>query len=199
MRLRSLLGGLAAAFAVATTAAPVAASAAQKAEVVVMNQAKVLRDSKAGQSIAAQIKSYTEAANKELTAAGSQLQQEAASIQQRAESMSDEEKRKAAQTFAAQRQGAAQLQQIKTAEIAQAEQDAMAKLSEQLEPVVKEIMKKRKAKIVLRRTDVAIMDDAVDITDDVIKALDKRVSTISVVKPDIQAQLRAQAAQQGGR
>ena len=199
MRLRSLLGGLAAAFAVTTTAAPVAASAAQKAEVVVMNQAKVLRDSKAGQSIAAQIQSFTTDANKELTAAGSQLQQEAASIQQRAESMSDEEKRKAAQTFAAQRQGAAQLQQIKTAEIAQAEQDAMTKLSEQLEPVVKDIMKKRKAKIVLRRTDVAVMDDAVDITDEVIKALDKRVSTISVVKPDIQAQLRAQAAQQGGQ
>ena len=198
MRFRSLIGGLLAAFAVTTTAAPVA-YAAQKAEVVVMNQAKVLRDSKAGQSIAAQIKGYTEAANKELTAAGTQLQQQRASLQQRAESMSDDEKRQAAQTFAQQQQGAAQLQQIKTAEIAQAEQDAMSKLSEQLEPVIKDIMKKRKAKIVLRRTDVAVMDDAVDITDEVIKALDKRVSTIAVTKPDIQAQLRAQAAQQGGQ
>lgn len=199
MRLRSLLGGLLAAFAVTTAAAPATVMAAQKSEVVVMNQAKVLQESKAGQSIAAQIKGYTDAANKELTAAGTQLQQQASSLQQRAESMSDDEKRKAAQTFAQQRQGAAQLQQIKTAEIAQAEQDAITKLSEQLEPVVKDIMRKRKARIVLRRTDVAVMDDAVDITDEVIKALDKRVSTIAVTKPDIQAQLRQAAAQQGGQ
>ena len=196
MRLRSLLGGLLAALTVTATAAPTPVLAAQKSEVVVMNQAEVIAKSKAGQSIAAQIKTFADEATKELTAAGSQLQQQAASLQQRAESMSDDEKRKEAQQFALQQRGAQQLQQIKTAEITRAEQAAIAQLAEQLEPVVREIMKKRKARVVLRRTDVAVMDDAVDITDDVIKALDRRVTTIKVTKPDIQAELRQAAAQQ---
>ena len=198
MRLRSLLGGLLAALTVTATAAPTPVLAAQKSEVVVMNQAEVIAKSKAGQSIAAQIKTFADEATQELTAAGSQLQQQAASLQQRAESMSDDEKRKEAQQFALQQRGAQQLQQIKTAEITRAEQAAIAQLAEQLEPVVREIMKKRKARVVLRRTDVAVMDDAVDITDDVIKALDRRVTTIKVTKPDIQAELRQAAAQQQG-
>ena len=189
MRLPKLFGALAA--ALAFTAAP---ALAQKSDVLVMNQSKVIADSKAGQSIQAQLKTIGEAAQTQLQSEGQKLQTEGAQLKQTAESLSKEDLQKRVQALAAKEQGVQRLVQIRQAEVAQAEAAALSELSEALEPVVRQIMKKRKAKMVLRRADVAVMDDAVDITDEVIKALDKQVTSVKVTKPDLLAQARANAA-----
>ena len=190
MRRIKFIGALSAALTLAF--AP--AALAQKSDVLVMNQAKVIADSKAGQSIQAQLKTIGEAAQTQLQSEGQKLQTEGAQLQQTAESLSKEDLQKRAQALAVKQQGVQRLVQIRQAEVAQAEAAALTELSEALEPVVREIMKKKKAKMVLRRTDVAVMDDAVDITDDVIKALDKKVTNIKVTKPDLIAQAKANAA-----
>ena len=189
MRLPKLFGALAA--ALAFTAAP---ALAQKSDVLVMNQSKVIADSKAGQSIQAQLKTIGEAAQTQLQSEGQKLQTEGAQLKQTAESLSKEDLQKRVQALAVKEQGVQRLVQIRQAEVAQAEAAALSELSEALEPVVRQIMKKRKAKMVLRRADVAVMDDAVDITDEVIKALDKQVTSVKVTKPDLLAQARANAA-----
>ena len=190
MRRFKILGALSAVLTLALTPAALA----QKSDVLVMNQAKVVTDSKAGQSIQSQLKTIGEAATTQLQSEGQKLQTEGAQLQQTAESLSKDDLQKRAQALAVKQQGVQRLAQIRQAEVAQAEAAALAELSEALEPVVREIMKKKKAKMVLRRTDVAVMDDAVDITDDVIKALDKKVTNIKVTKPDLIAQAKANAA-----
>ena len=191
MRLTKFLGGLVA--AATLFAAPQAL--AQKAEILVMNQAEVIAKSKAGQSIQTQITALAQTASKELEAEGKKLQSEGQALQASKDSMKKDDLTKRVQQLQAQQAGAQRLGQIRQAEVSQAEAQALSQLAESLEPVVRDIMKKRKAKIVLRRTDVAVMDDAVDITDEVIKALDKKVTSITVTKPDLIAQARAAQAQ----
>lgn len=197
MNLRKILGGLAVALTVA--AAPTAALA-QRSEVVVLNQAKVIADSKAGKSIQAQIQNFAQAAGQELQAQGQQIQAEGQALQASRESLGEDELKKRATALMAKQQGAQQLSQIKQAELVQAEQAALAELSEKLEPIIRDVTKRRRAKVVLSRADVALMlDEEVDITDEVIAALDRTVTTIQVTKPDLVAQAQAAAAaQQGG-
>ena len=190
MRIAKIIGGLAA----AATLAVAPAALAQKSDVLVMNQGEVIAKSKAGQSIQTQLQAIGQSAQAQLQSEGQKLQSEGQQLQQTAESLSKEDLNKRAQALAVKQQGVQRLGQIRQAELAQAEAAALTQLSEQLEPVVREIMKKKKAKMVLRRTDVAVMDDAVDITDDVIEALDKRVTNITVTKPDLIAQAKANAA-----
>lgn len=190
MRIAKIIGGLAAAASLAF--AP--AALAQKSDVLVMNQGEVIAKSKAGQSIQTQLQAIGQSAQAQLTQEGQKLQSEGQQLQQTAESLSKEDLNKRAQALAVKQQGVQRLGQIRQAELAQAEAAALSELSEHLEPVVREIMKKKKAKMVLRRTDVAVMDDAVDITNDVIAGLDRRVTNIKVTKPDLIAQAKANAA-----
>ena len=184
-----VLGALAAILSLSVTPA-----LAQKSDVLVMNQQQVLAKSKAGQSIQAQLQTIGQAAQQQLQGEGQKLQTEGQQLQQTAESLSKEDLTKRVQALQVKEAGVQRLAQIRQAEVAQAEAAALAELSKQLDPVVRQIMKKRKAKLVVRRADVAVMDDAVDITDEVIAALDKQVTTVKVTKPDLLAQARANAA-----
>ena len=188
MRMSKLFGALAAA------ALLVSPAMAQKSDVLVMNQAQVIAKSKAGQSIQAQLQTIGQAAQSQLQGEGQKLQTETQQLQQTAESLSKEDLNKRAQALAVKQQGVQRLAQIRQAEVAQAEAAALSELSKALEPVVRQIMKKKKAKLVVRRSDVAVMDDAVDITDEVIAALDKTLTTVKVTKPDLLAQAQANAA-----
>lgn len=190
MRKLKFIGVLAAAASLLVSPAALA----QKSDVLVMNQGKVIADSKAGQSIQTQLQTIGQAAQTQIAGEGQKLQTEGAQLKQTAESLSKEDLNKRVQALALKEQGVQRLVQIRQAEVSQAEQAALAELSKALEPVVMKIMKKRKAKMVLRRTDVAVMDDAVDITDEVIKALDKEITTVKVTKPDLIAQAQANAA-----
>ena len=186
-----ILGAFAAVLSLAVSPA-----LAQKSDVLVMNQQQVLAKSKAGQSIQTQLQTIGQAAQQQLQGEGQKLQTEGAQLQQTAESLSKEDLTKRVQALQVKEAGVQRLAQIRQAEVAQAEAAALAELSKQLDPVVRQIMKKRKAKLVVRRADVAVMDDAVDITDEVIAALDKTVTTVKVTKPDLLAQARANAAAQ---
>jgi outer membrane protein len=185
---KTILGGLIAALLMLP-----AAASAQKSEVLVMNQAEVLTKSRAGQSIQTQIQAFATSAEGELRSQGERLQNEAQALQASKDSLGKDDLQKRANALM---QGFQQLGQIKQAEIAQAEAQALTDLSKQLEPIIQDIAKKRKAKAVLRRTDVAWVDDDADITNEVIAALDKRVQTIAVTKPDLLAQARAAQAGQ---
>lgn len=187
----TLLGALLGALLVAL---PGAASA-QKSDVLVLNQVEVVQKSKAGQSITSQVEALAKAAETELKSQGTKLQSEAQALQASKDSMGEEDLQKRAQALMAGQQGFRQLGQVRQAEITQAEGKALSDLSQQLEPIIESIARKRKAKAVLRRTDVAWAGDDADITDEVIAALDKRVTTIAVSKPDLIAQARAAQAQ----
>ena len=189
MRTLKLLGALGAALSLLT-----APAMAQKSDVLVMNQAKVVANSKAGQSIQAQLQTIGQAAQTQLQGEGQKLQTEGAQPQQTMESLSKEDLAKRVQALQVKEAGVQRLAQIRQAEVAQAEAAALSELSTALEPIVKKIMKKRKAKLVVRRSDVAVMDDAVDITDEVIAELDKQLTTVKVTKPDLIAQAKANAA-----
>ncbi|WP_031553357.1 OmpH family outer membrane protein [Parvularcula oceani] len=172
------------------------AALAQKMDVLVLNQGELVQNSKAGQSIASQIQALAQTASAEMQGEAQKLQNEGQALQASKDSMSQEDLQKRAQALMAKQQGTQRLGQIKEAEIAQAEAAALQQLSQRVEPIVEQIAKKRRAKVVLRRVDVAWLDEDADITDEVIAALDQQVATIKVTKPDLIAQARAAAAQQ---
>lgn len=183
---------IAAGAALAMMAAPISA-AAQEAVILFIDEAKLMATSKAGQSIANQVKVLAEQAEQEVNARGKAVQDEGKALQDSKDSLSKEDFAKRYQALLAKAQEVGQLGQIKKAEIAQSEARALAKLNEELQPVVKQILDKRNATVLLERRAVVFADDKMDITEDIVKALDKKVKTVKVEKVDLIAQ--AQAAQ----
>lgn len=189
---------IAAGAALAMMAAPLAA-AAQDAVILFIDQSKLIATSKAGQSIGSQVKALAEAAEAEVAAFGQSVQDEGKKLEESKDSLSKEDFGKRYQALLARAQEVSQLGQIKKAEIGQSEARALAQLNEQLEPIVNDIVKKRKATVLLQRRSVVFADEKMDITDEIIKALDKKVKTIKVEKVDLVAQAQAAQAQRANR
>lgn len=189
---------IAAGAALAMMATPLAA-AAQEAVILFIDEAKLIATSKAGQSIGSQIKALAAEAEAEVAAIGKSVQDEGNKLQASKDSLSQEDFAKRYQALLAKAQEVGQLGQIKKAEVGQSEARALAALNEQLQPVVQDILKKRKATVLLERRAVVYADDKNDITDEIIKALDKKVKTIKVEKVDLVAQAQAAKEQRANR
>ncbi|MBB4659396.1 OmpH family outer membrane protein [Parvularcula dongshanensis] len=192
MRISPILGGLVAALGLLVL--PTAALA-QKMDVLVIDQNRLIADSKAGQSIASQVEALAQSAGGEVQAQAQKVQAEGQALDASKDSMSKEDLNKRMQGLAVASQNVQRFQQLRQAEVAQAEAAALADLSKRIEPLVAEIARKRRAKVVVRRSDVAWLDDDADITAELIQDLDRTVTTITVTKPDLLAQARAAQAQ----
>ena len=70
----------------------------------------------------------------------------------------------------------------------------MVELNKALQPVVEDILKKKNATVLLEKTAVVFADEEMDITDEIVTALDKKLKTVKVKRVDLVAQ--AKAAQQ---
>lgn len=166
-------------------------------EILFLDQQRVISESKAGQSIDQQLRTLTEQASAELEQIESQIEQEGQALKKSAdEGLSNEELEKRYNTLLARAQRLEQLKQIRQAELNQARAKAISDLQAKWEPISDGIFKKRKGFVLLEKQAVLSADDRGDITDEVIKELDRSVQSIEVVKPDLQAQLAAAARAQ---
>ncbi len=193
-RLHTLLTGFVAAFLI--VAVPTAALAQKSPVILFIDEGKLMATSKAGQSISAQLKTLSEAAEAELKAEGKKVEDEGKKLQDSKDSLSKEDFAKRYQALLGRAQQVGQLEQIKKAELAQARGKALVDLNKALQPVVKDILDKKKATVLLERSAVVFANDDMDITEEIVKALDKKVKTVKVEKVDLIAQAKAaQAAQ----
>ncbi|MEM9421401.1 MAG: OmpH family outer membrane protein, partial [Pseudomonadota bacterium] len=115
-------------------------------------------------------------------------------LQDSKDSLSKEDFAKRYQALMGRAQQVGQLEQIKKAELGQSRAKALVDLNKALQPVVKEILEKKKATVLLERSAVVFANDDMDITDEIVKALDKKVKTVNVEKIDLVAQAKAAQA-----
>lgn len=169
---------------------------AQKNGILFLDQQRVISDSKAGKSIDQQLNALAQQVAAEISQEDAAIKKETADLQASQESLSKEDFGKRYQALLARAQRFEQFKQIRRAELEQARNKAITELAEAWEPISDEIFKKKKGYVLLEKQAVLSADDRGDITEEVIRALDKKLTTVAVVKPDLQAQIIAAAQAQ---
>lgn len=156
--------------------------------VLVVDQARVMRESNVGKHIASQLKSIGSQMDSEKRALEAPMKSEATSLEASVKGLTREQvaQRPDLKTRAealAKKQGEYQVEMAyKQRELAITEQKAVAKVNETLSKVLEEIVKERGATLMVDRSMVMYAGPTVDVTDDVIRRMNTRMSTVSVVR-----------------
>ncbi|MEE2693124.1 MAG: OmpH family outer membrane protein [Pseudomonadota bacterium] len=189
----------AAALAVAGLAASAGASAAyaQNAPVIlIINQAQVLAQSKAGVSIRTQLEKLQEQANTELNAEVEKFVKEAEDLKKQKDLMAEDVWLQKAQQLEVKRQNLPTLKEVKSRELSISEQQALNQVTDKLTPILEKIVKDRGATLLIDRSAVMYAAVDTDITAQVISELDKVITTVKVEKVSLaDLQRKAQEAQ----
>lgn len=179
----------AAALAIAGLAANAGFTAAEaqkdgKAPVIlIVNTDFVVAQSKAGKTIPGQAEQVRSSVAKELEAEGEKLKKDIEDFQKNAGLMSDEVKQQKAQELQVRQQYTLpQRAQIADQAFRLAVQNAQGKILQEAEPILKDIVEKRGATVLLDRNAVLYASVETDVTQEVISALDKKLDKVEVQK-----------------
>ena len=168
--------------------------------ILIVNRAELVSQSKAGKTIPGQAETVRDSVAKELEAEAEKLRKDIENYQKNASLMSDEVRQKTEQELAMRQQvGLPQRAQIMEQAFSAAVQNAQAKVLVESQPILKEIVDKRGATILLDRSAVMYAAPETDITQEVIAQLDKKMDKVEVQKislAEIEKQLREAAAAQ---
>jgi outer membrane protein len=182
------------------------AQGAQRAPVIlIVDRQQLVQQSKAGKTIPEQAEKVKASVEKELEAEAAKLQKDIEEYQKNASLMSEEVRQQKEQELALRQQyGLPQRQQIMQQAFVAAVQNAETKILMESQPILKDIVDKRGATILLDRSAVMYASAETDITQEVLAALDKKLSTVEVQKislAEVEKQLKdyqdKQRAQQG--
>ncbi|MFQ5562752.1 MAG: OmpH family outer membrane protein [Parvularculaceae bacterium] len=174
-----------------------AAQAQQSAKapvILIINQAQVLAQSKAGQSIQPQLAKLEEEANKELNAEVEKVLKESEDLKKQKDLMAEDVWLEKAKQVAVKQNNLPVLRDVKVRELSLSEQQALGKISEAMKPILKEIVENRGATLLLDRSAVMYASIDTDITQEVIAELDKKLKSVEVEKVSL-AELQRQAAE----
>ncbi len=167
---------------------PIALQAVAQTNVMVIDQAKIMTESKAGKDIAKKLQNIAEQLNKELKPTADSLQAEQKSLQ---ETLAPLNKNAIAQDKALVtriqnfEKRSAELQktgQIRQAELELTRRDAWSKFFVALEPALQAAIDESKADIVIDRSSTIHTADGVDKTALIISKLDASTPAIAVTK-----------------
>lgn len=169
------------------------AQGAQKAPVIlIVDRAQLVSQTKAGKTIPTQAEAVKANVEKELEVEADKLKKDIESFQKNASLMSEEVRNKTEQDLAGRYQyGLPQRVQIMEQAFSAAVQTAQAKILMESQPILKEIVDKRGATILLDRSAVMYAAPETDVTQEVIAALDKKFPAVEVEKISL-AQLEKQ-------
>ena len=161
---------------------------AQGTTVVVIDQARIMRESAAGQDIATKIAEIRDQMAAELKPTGDALSTEGTAIQVRTENMSRETILADAalvqqiEAFEQKRAAFQRDQSIRAQELAATEQNALGALVQALEPVLQQVLAEKSADIMIDRSAVLLVGDGVDVSDLVISKLNVTTPVITVTR-----------------
>ncbi len=185
-KLKSLMIAVAIVIAPVVAAAP--SASAQGTVVVVIDQGKILADSKAGKDMLTKLKNIETQINSELKGPADALSAERKTLATKVEGKTEqavladaalvtqiEGFQKKANELAAKRQ-------VLSQEFAATEQKAFVDFNKALEPVLLEVIKEKNAQVVLYKNQVVFSADNVDATAAVITKLDQKTPSIAVVR-----------------
>lgn len=185
----------------ATTVTAAPAVAQENTRVVVVDEQRVARESKAGQDMQAKLSSIEQQMNTELQPKMSELQGMEQEIGPKIQGKSLEELR-ADETLTedaqAYREAAASLKgesDKRKAEMQLTMRQASAEFNKVLQPVLQEVMAESGADVMLSRGDVLLAKQGVDVTDTVIQKLDEASPTLNVQRQRLPEQASNQQIQ----
>ncbi|MFN3960271.1 MAG: OmpH family outer membrane protein [Parvularculaceae bacterium] len=177
-----------------------AQSAAKPPVILIVDTQMLVAQSDAGKTIPTQATTIKSAIEKELQAEADKLKKDIENYQKGASLMSDEVRKKTEQDLAVRQQVALPQQaQIMEQVFAGAVQNAQTKILQESQPIMKAILDRRGATVLLDRQAVLYAAPETDITQEVMTELNKKLKTVAVQKvtlADVKKKLQeAQAAQ----
>ena len=169
---------------VASLTFPTQSAEAQGANIVVIDQARILRESAGGQDIQRKLQAISQTIQSELQAEQSALETEGRALEGRLANKSEEAIRadtglvSQMQSFQRKQQAFVQKGQIRQQELAQTEQNAIAEFYSALEPVLEQVLAERGGNLMVERSSVLIAQPALDATT-------LAISKINASKPSV--------------
>lgn len=184
--MKSMFAAIALSLGTVTAVAPVAA--AQGTTTVVIDQARILRDSKAGKDVLTKLAGIESAMERELQPVADALNTEGQAIEAKTKDMTPEAMRADAAlktqvtAYATKAQNFNRDRQIAAQELQLTERKAWSDFYVGLRPVLQEVVTERGAQLMLDRSEVTYADPAIDATAAVISKLDIAMPTVNVVR-----------------
>lgn len=160
----------------AEPAAPPAAAAGLK--IAIIDDQKLLAESKAAKSIEAQLVKKQESYQKDFTSLEKKLHDEEASLLSSKDKMKPDEFDKKRVAFQNEVANAQKLAQQRRNDLQQAGNEGLSKLRAQITKIVTGMAEKSGYDLVLTRQNVVLGDKSMDITDEVLAELDKTLTDV---------------------
>ena len=196
---RKLIGLAGAAFLAVTglaAGATVVSAQAQQAGkapvILILDQAQVIAQSKAGVSMSTQLKALQDSANTELNAGVEKINKETEDLKKQKDLMAEDVWMEKAKQLSVKQNNLPALREVKVRELSISEQQALGKINDAMMPILKKIVEDRGATVMLDRSAVMYASVDTNITAEVIAELDKVLSTVKVEKVSL-ADLQRQA------
>ncbi|MEQ3746490.1 MAG: OmpH family outer membrane protein [Henriciella sp.] len=182
------------AFSLGTVAVYAPIATAQGTTVVVIDQGRIMRDSKAGKDIQAKLKGIGSSIERELKPTADQLNTESKSIEAQTANMTPQAMRADAalktkvETYARKAQDFNRRRQIASGELQLTERKAWSDFYTALRPVLQEVVTEKGAQLMVDRAEAVYTDPSIDVTALVISKMDAKTPTISVVRQKMPTQ-----------
>lgn len=167
---------------------------AQATTIIVLDEVRILQDSRAGKDIQTKLGNIQNQIETELDPARRALETAAQSIQPKISGKTPEAISADAalvnelNAFQQRREEFAQRRQIVSQEFSMTQQQALVDFNIALEPVVMEVMRERNAQIVMSKDMTLFAADSVDVSADIVAKLDQRTPAIAVTRKRLPAQ-----------
>jgi outer membrane protein len=191
-KLKTFLTALALAVAAVFTVAP--AAMAQGTVIMVIDESRILGDSKAGKDMFTKLKNIENQINAELKPTRDSLEAERQALatqlqgKTREAIVADAALVKKIEDFQKKTNDFAQKRTTLSQEYAATEQKSFIDFNSALEPVLLEVVKEKNAQVVLSKSQAVFTADSVDATSAIVAKLDQKTPSITVVRQRAPAQ-----------
>ena len=167
---------------------------AQGANVVVIDQTRIMRESAGGQDIISKVNAIEQTMTAELKPTQDSLASEGQSLEAQTANMSmeaiaaDEALSQKVRDYARKAQAFNRQRQIAAAELQATERKAWSDFFTAMQDVLQEVVSEKNADVMFDRSEAIYVASSLDATDLVISKMDAKMPTVSVVRQKIQTQ-----------
>ena len=158
------------------------AAMAQTQKILVIDQARLVKASKAGQAIATQAKTMQTKFNKEIAAERAKAKQAGEKYKKNKEVYSPEQRKTELEKLRKLGIKLRGLQVQRTRELQLAVAGGEKQILDALRPIISDIVKERKATLLLDTFIIMYADNSINITDEAMKRLDAKLKTVKLQK-----------------
>lgn len=151
--------------------------------VAVMDSQQILRDAKAGQSVAQQIKAYADTFQGVVKREEEALRQRQQELRKQAAILAPEVLEQKRQELQTSFNDAQRMIQDRRVGIDKTRQEALEIIKQQILEIIEELQQERKFNLVLDRSAYSWRSPELDITQDIVTRLDKRLPSVKVARP----------------